>query len=129
MRTRIDQVDRNNLVFQDELLIVNIFQKKIEGTKSLLNSFFNETPFVGRDNPGNNIEWKYLFNSFTTGVNGKCNPLAHEEFFGQLFFFAQFILRDTLKKIKNILIVQPYVFVFIHLVPGAGRKRIPLKEI
>ncbi len=82
VRAGVNQLDRYDAILQNELLVINIFQKKVKGPQSLFYSLFDEIPFRGSDDPGNNIKGKYFFYSLTAGIHGEGDSLAHEQSFG-----------------------------------------------
>src|ERR1700712_3258409 len=93
MRTRINNFNRDDAVLYDELVIINIFQEQVESSEPLLNAFLHKCPLFGSDNTRYDIKRKYLFYTLVATVNGKSDPLAHKQPFGQFFFSCQIVGR------------------------------------
>ena len=89
--TGIDQFCRNNPVFNNELLVIDIFQENIQCFQPLFDPFFNMFPLGGFEDTGNDVEGEDFFNAFPAAVNRERDALAHEQFFGQLIFMRHFI--------------------------------------
>jgi hypothetical protein len=105
MGAAVDHLAGNDAIFQDELAVIDILEEKIEGFQALADTSFDIAPFGGRDDPGNNVEREDLFDSLAAAVYGKGDALAHEEAFGELFFFAQLFDAHLLEKAYHALVL------------------------
>ena len=64
--------------------MINIVDEEIEGFNTLLQPGLDDTPIVGFNYPGDNIEGKYSFGSFALAVDCKGDPGFPQCRFGRL---------------------------------------------
>src|ERR1700760_56046 len=105
MRTAVDHLHRHYSVFQDKLVTIDVFEKKIKGLKPLFDARFDIGPFCCRDDSGDDIKGKYLFDPFAAAINGKGDPLAHKKSLGKLFFFVELLDTHLLQEFDDAFIL------------------------
>ena|ERR1700761_1587654 len=128
VRATVDHFRRNDPIFQNELIVIDVFEKKIEGFQPLFYTGFDEFPFGGSDDPGNDIEGEDLFNPFAAAIDGEGDALAHEEPFGELFLFSKLLDTHLLEKINDPFVLRTNGQGCIHFIPGVGIHMIAVKQ-
>src|SRR5262249_33154190 len=77
-----DQILRYDAGFDDVALAVNVFEVGIDGVDPLLQPAMQKLPFLGGEDPRDDIEWDQALLSFGIAVDGKGNADAAEHHFG-----------------------------------------------
>ena len=76
-----DDFFRNDAVFEDALLVINVIQKKIQCRDALHEPGFDSLPLVGGNHAREGIERKNALGAFLVAVNGESNSLFKKEEF------------------------------------------------
>src|SRR4051795_9589984 len=68
----VNNLSRDNPVFDDLLVMIDVINEQVQRPDSLFEPLFDSRPFGGRNDPGQNIEWKNLLYTglFTIDVKG-----------------------------------------------------------
>src|SRR5262249_26050807 len=91
---REDQVQRDDTILEDLLVMVNVVDKDIQRMNALTEPALDRYPFVGRNNPRNNIERKDLFRPRLIAVNIECDAHSEQRLFRGLLIPANLRVPD-----------------------------------
>ena len=75
VRGSVDCLFGDDLVLDDLLVGVDVLEEQIEGFDPLNEAFFQNGPFVGRNDPGDGVEGKDALSSFVVIIDGERNSL------------------------------------------------------
>src|SRR2546428_7858265 len=68
---REDQLRRNYAVLQNLLFVIDVVDEQIQRVNALAQTAIDLSPFIGRNDPGNDVEWKDLLSAGLVAVDIK----------------------------------------------------------
>ena len=109
MFSRKDVVGRNDTVFHDALLVVDVVEKKIERRDALFEAGLDVVPFFRRDDARQHVEGKNPLRALRIAIHVESDPLSHEREIHGLTAHGKFRHCERLERLPHLAIVRPRV--------------------
>src|SRR5207253_5655275 len=98
---RKNQIFRNDAIFEDFLVMINIVYKDVQRMDALPEAPLDRRPLIGWNNPRHDVERKDLFGTRVVAINIERDAHAEQSLFGRLLVPAQLCVPDRTNPLQQ----------------------------